>query len=116
MSAVSKKGQNTSKQSEIQSTERKSAMKITFDRSDPIFWVLYFLLHFCFLLAVLFFVRWLWSLLMTDSYRIDLGEMTFESIIYAIAMTVARIIRYRIGKKRYEKNPVDRRKNNLFRE
>lgn len=91
-------------------------MKIAIERSQPGFWVLYFLVHFFFLLAVLFFVRWLWALMNHMEYHTDFGEMIFESLVYAVAITTFRLIRFIISKKRYEKNPVDRRKNNLFRE
>lgn len=47
---------------------------------------------------------------------IDLGEVFFESVCYSALLSIGKFISYRIGKKRYEKNPVDRRRNNLFRE
>ena len=90
-------------------------MKITFDRNLPGFWTLYFILHFCFLMALLVCVRLIWSHIRTD-YVFDLAEAAFESLIYAVCITVFKVIRYRISKKQYEKNPVDRRKNRRFRE
>lgn len=91
-------------------------MKIALNRSTPGFWLLYFLVNFCFFMIILFCVRWLWFQLNHEAYHLELGEMAFESLFYAVIITVTKLIRYHIGKKRYEKNPVDRRKNNLFRE
>ena len=91
-------------------------MKIALNRSSPRFWMLYFVIHFSFLLVILIVVRWLWAQIIHADYVFDFGEMAFESGCYAVVITIARFIRYYIGKKRYEKNPVDRRKNNLFRE
>lgn len=91
-------------------------MKIAISRSSFRFWALYLLLHFCFLLVVLFIFRRLWAELNGKAYVMDLAEMAFESACYAVLITLAKFIGYVIGKKRYEKNPVDRRKNNLFRE
>ncbi|MBR5370747.1 MAG: hypothetical protein IK130_00885 [Oscillospiraceae bacterium] len=91
-------------------------MKIALSRSKPSFWMLYFAVHFSFLMIVLFIVRWLWALINHNDYMFDLAEMAFESAVYALLITVFKIIRYIIGKKRYEKNPQDRRRNNLFRE
>ena len=91
-------------------------MKITLRRSEPSFWLLYFAVHFSFLLIVLFVFRWLWIKMTNSSMPLDLAEMAFESVCYAILITISKYIGYCIGKKRYEKNPVDRRKNNLFRE
>lgn len=91
-------------------------MKITLRRSEPGFWLLYFAVHFSFLLVVLFVFRWLWLNITKHSAALDLAELAFESFCYAILITIGKYIGYRIGKKRYEKNPVDRRKNNLFRE
>lgn len=96
--------------------ERKFVMKIAFDRSAPGFWMLYFLTHFVSLLAVLMLVHWLWLMMNEEPYRMDLGEKVFESVVYSLAMTIIRFIRHQISRKQYEKNPVDRRKNNLFRE
>ena len=91
-------------------------MKIALNRSSVGFWMLYLIFHFSFFLVLLFLVRWIWSCIVHSAYVIDFPEMAFEACAYAIAITVVRFIRYYIGKKRYEKNPVDRRKNNLFRE
>ena len=91
-------------------------MKIALKRSSPTFWLFYFMIHFSFLLVVLFFVRILWFRIIHETYRLDFGEIAFESVFYAFFITLIKWIRYVIGKKRYEKNPVDRRKNNLFRE
>jgi len=91
-------------------------MKIALSRSNPGFWVLYCLVHFSFLLIVLFVTRWLWIKIASSGVGIDFAEMAFESFCYAVLLTIFKFIRYYIGKKRYEKNPVDRRKNNLFRE
>ena len=91
-------------------------MKIALSRSKPGFWALYFAVHFSLLMAIQFVVRWLWALINHHNYTLDLGEMAFESAVYAVVITVFKIIRYIIGKKRYEKNPQDRRRNNLFRE
>ena len=91
-------------------------MKIVLRRSDPRFWMLYFAVHFSFLLVVLFIFRWLWIKLTHASMPLDLAEMAFESLCYAILLTISKYIGYRISKRQYEKNPVDRRKNNLFRE
>ena len=91
-------------------------MKIALNRSSIGFWGLYFAVHFSFLLIILGVVRMIWSKLNHGIFVFDLAEMAFESLIYAITITVVKFIRYYISKKRYEKNPVDRRKNNLFRE
>lgn len=91
-------------------------MKIALNRSNPRFWFLYFAGHFSFLLVILFLVRWLWSLIVQEQLVLDLGEMAFESLVYAFLITTVKIIRYIISKKQYEKNPVDRRKNRMFRE
>ena len=91
-------------------------MKIAVSRSNPGFWMLYLLLHFSLLLVVLFVTRWLWAELNHGVYSMDFAEMAFESVCYAVIITTIKFVRYYIGKKRYEKNPVDRRKNNLFRE
>ena len=91
-------------------------MKIALSRSKPGFWALYFAVHFSLLLAVLIVVRWLWTIIANPQVSFDFGEMAFESAVYALIITVFKIIRYIIGKKRYEKNPQDRRRNNLFRE
>ena len=91
-------------------------MKITLRRSGPIFWLLYFAVHFSFLMVVLFVFRWLWIRMTHANMPLDFAEMAFESVCYAILITISKYIGYCIGKKKYEKNPVDRRKNNLFRE
>ena len=91
-------------------------MKIAVSRSSWRFWALYLLLHFCFLMMVLFIFRQLWAKIVSRAYVLDFEEMAFESGCYAILITLVKFISYRIGKRRYEKNPVDRRKNNLFRE
>lgn len=91
-------------------------MKIAISRSSIRFWALYFLLHFCFLMMVLFIFRRIWAGIVGRAYVLDLAEMAFESCCYAVLITLVKFISYRIGKRRYEKNPVDRRKNNLFRE
>ncbi|MBQ3939570.1 MAG: hypothetical protein II723_00520 [Oscillospiraceae bacterium] len=91
-------------------------MKIAISRASLRFWALYLLLHFCFLLMILFIFRWVWAEIVGKHYVMDPAEMAFESACYAVLITLIRFIRYYIGKKRYEKNPVDRRKNNLFRE
>lgn len=78
--------------------------------------MLYFAIHFSFLIIVLFVFRWLWFLMNNKAYTLDLAEIAFESFCYAVLITIGRYIRYCIGKKQYEKNPVDRRKNNAFRE
>ena len=91
-------------------------MKIAVSRSSCRYWALYLLLHFCFLMMVLFIFRQLWSKIVSRAYVLDLAEMDFESGFYAILITLVKYISYRIGKRRYEKNPVYRRKNNLFRE
>ena len=91
-------------------------MKIALSRSKPGFWALYFAVHFCFLMLILLVFRYLWAVINSYDYVLDLGEMAFESACYAVIITVVKIIRYIIGKKRYEKNPQDRRRNNLFRE
>ena len=91
-------------------------MKITLKRSEPGFWALYFAVHFSFLLIVLFVFRLIWLNITKHSTSLDLAELAFESLCYAVLLTVGKYIGYRIGKARYEKNPVDRRKNNLFRE
>ena len=91
-------------------------MKIAFNRSSPKFWLLYLSVYISFLLILLFLVRWIWSLITKQVYVFDLPEMAFEACVFSISITIVRFIRYYIGKKRYEKNPVDRRKNNLFRE
>ena len=90
-------------------------MKIALNRSAPGFWALYFAVHFSFLLILLFLIRWLWAVLSQQIYVIELAEMSFEALIYAISITIIKFIRYYIGKKRYEKNPVDRRRNDFFR-
>ena len=91
-------------------------MKIAVNRSSPGFWPIYIGLCFSFMLIVIFLVRHLWVLISHGHNVIDLPEIAFESAVYALIVTVSRLIRYIIGKKRYEKNPVDRRKNNLFRD
>ena len=91
-------------------------MKIALDRSSWRFWLFYFLLHFSLLLIVLLLFKWLWMTMHSRSYAMDLGEVCFESACYALILSICKFISYRIGKKRYEKNPVDRRRNNLFRE
>lgn len=91
-------------------------MKIALNRSDPRFWLLYFFFHFSLLLFSLIIFKWLWSEICSHAYALDLGEACFIAVCYAVILTISKIILYRIGKKRYEKNPVDRRRNNLFRE
>ena len=91
-------------------------MKIALNRSSWRFWLLYFFLHFSLLLIVLLFFKWLWSTMNSKPVAIDLGEVFFESVCYSALLSIGKFISYRIGKKRYEKNPVDRRRNNLFRE
>ena len=91
-------------------------MKIAFNRSDWRFWLLYFFLHFGLLTFSLIIFKWIWSQIFSKAYAIDLGEACFIAAAYSLLLTVSKMIIYRIGKKRYEKNPVDRRRNNLFRE
>ena len=91
-------------------------MKIALNRSSPRFWLLYLVVQFCFLLILLFFIRWLWAVINGKSYVIDFAEISFEAGIYADTITLIKLIRYYIGKKRWEKNPVDRRRNHMFRE
>ena len=91
-------------------------MKIALDRSSPRFWMLYFGGQFSLLLIVLVLVRLLWTRVIHGSNIFDFAELAFESLVYSIIITVVKFTRYYIGKKRYEKNPVDRRKNNFFRE
>ncbi len=91
-------------------------MKIALNRSDGRFWLLYFFLHFSLMIFSLVIFKWIWSRICSRSYAIDLGEAFFIAACYALILTISKIIIYRIGKKRYEKNPVDRRRNNLFRE
>lgn len=90
-------------------------MKIALSRSKPGFWLMYCFVHFSFLLVILFATRWLWTKIAHEGVM-DYAELAFESLVYAVLLTIVKFIRYYIGKKRYEKNPVDRRKNNLFRE
>lgn len=90
-------------------------MKIAFSRSSPRFWLLYFSLHFCFFMILVLLVRLLWTHV-RDTYVIDFAEAAFEALIYALCITCFKLIRYRISQKQYKKNPVDRRRNNLFRE
>ena len=91
-------------------------MKIALNRSDWRFWLLYCILHFGLLSFSLIIFKWLWAQLNSRTCVIDLSEVCFIAAAYALILTVSRLIIYRIGKKRYEKNPVDRRRNNLFRE
>ena len=91
-------------------------MKIALSRSAPSFWMLYFAIHFSFLMVVLYVFRWIWCQITHQTYSLDLAEMAFESLCYAVLITIGRYLRYFIGKRKYEKNPVDRRKNNTFRE
>ena len=91
-------------------------MKIALNRSSLGFWMLYFALQFSFLLIVLFIFRWLWFSMNGNPEMPDWAELAFESASYALLISIAKYIRYRIGKARYAKNPVDRRRNNLFRE
>lgn len=91
-------------------------MKIALNRSDPRFWLLYFFFHFSLLLFSLIIFKWLWSEICSLTYALDLGEACFIAACYAVILTVSKIILYRISQKQYEKNPVDRRRNNLFRE
>ncbi|MCQ2416880.1 MAG: hypothetical protein MJ071_03600 [Oscillospiraceae bacterium] len=91
-------------------------MKISINRSSIGFWMLYFLMHFSILLVVLVFFRWLWIMIVQPTYTLDFAEMAFESACYSLIVSIFKYISYYIGKKRYEKNPVDRRKNNMFRE
>jgi hypothetical protein len=60
--------------------------------------------------------RWIWCQIAHQVYTLDLAEIAFESFSYAVLISIGKYIRYRISKKQYEKNPVDRRKNNAFRE
>jgi hypothetical protein len=91
-------------------------MKIVLRRDSWRFWFLYFFIHFSFLLIVLFVFRWLWVLMHGRDFIFDIAETAFESFCYSVLLTLSKYIRYRISKKQYEKNPVDRRKNNMFRE
>ncbi|MBP0972084.1 MAG: hypothetical protein IKX57_03035 [Oscillospiraceae bacterium] len=91
-------------------------MKIALNRSDWRFWLLYCILHFGLLAFSLIIFKWLWAQLNSRTCVIDLSEVCFIAAAYALILTFSRLIIYRIGKKRYEKNPVDRRRNNLFRE
>ena len=91
-------------------------MKIALNRSDWRFWLLYFFLHFSLMLFSLVIFKWIWSQICSRSYAIDLGEACFIAVCYTTILTICKFILYRIGKRRYEKNPVDRRRNNLFRE
>ena len=91
-------------------------MKITLNRSDGRFWLLYFFLHFSLLLFSLLIFKWIWSEICNLTYALDLGEACFIAACYAVILTVCKYIYYRISQKQYQKNPVDRRRNNLFRE
>lgn len=75
-------------------------MKIQLNRAEPEFWGLYLLAHFSFLLVVLFAVRWVWSLMVGRPEMPDLAELTFECSCYAVLITFAKHVRYRIGKLR----------------
>ena len=86
-------------------------MRIAINRSQPGFWAIYFVLHFLFLFFVLLFVRFLWALSSNVDFNPNYAELLFECLVYAVVITTVRIIRYIIGKKRYEKNPVDRRRS-----
>ena len=91
-------------------------MKIAVDRSTPGFWVIYFMVHFCLFMIIQFVIHLLWTALTSEPYLNELAKMAFESFCYSITLTLIRLVRYHIGRRRYQKNPVDRRKNNLFRE
>ena len=91
-------------------------MKVALDRSGFGFWFLYCAVHFSLLMVIMFVFRWLWSQITDQPYHLELAEMAFESLCYAVVITVAKCIQYYIGRKRYKQNPVDRRKNNFLRE
>ncbi len=77
---------------------------------------MYFLLHFSLLLMILFGFRFFWITHVRQNEAMDFACLACEAAVYALLVTAAKCIRFFIGKKRYEKNPVDRRKNTLFRE
>ena len=91
-------------------------MKITVNRSSPRFWLLYFAVHFSFLLVILFVFRLLWSKATGRTDTFQIGEIAFESLVYAVLITIVKGIQYHISRKHYEKDPTDRCRYNAFRE
>ncbi len=82
-------------------------MSIPVNRSAPRFWLLYFAVHFSFLLVILFVFRLLWSKATGHTDTFQIGEIAFESLVYAVLITAVKGIQNHIVTKRRKKETAD---------